>query len=168
MCFFVWVDAGTNWIETRVLAPRLLLPVVVFLLIGYADLLAGLSRRFAIRPLAVRVPLIVVMLASAFAIGALHARQQKPAAEALAATERIARERGITELGVVYEAEKAGVLFSGRVHRTNRAEATSAILLCNSQSGSYRAPGSGSLSCALPGYRVAHQAGTYSVLTREP
>ena len=115
---FRWDDvllfsSTPDQLDQRVLAPRSAVPVVVFLLIGYADLLARLSRRLTVRPLAVRAPLIAVVSAAALLIGVLPLRQQRPGGQALAAAERIARERGIGELGVIYEAEKVGVLFSG-------------------------------------------------------
>jgi hypothetical protein len=46
MCFYFFVDHGRTKIETLVLAPRLLLPAVAFLLVGYAEMAAGLAARF--------------------------------------------------------------------------------------------------------------------------
>ena len=98
MCVYFFVDTGTTWIETRILAPRLLLPVVVFLLIGYADLLARLARRITGHVTAVRVLLTAVALTVTLAISARHSRWQQAAGQALAAAERIARDRGVGEL----------------------------------------------------------------------
>jgi hypothetical protein len=166
MCFYFFIDVGTNWIESRIIGPRLLLPVVVFLLIGYAHVLARLSRRVTARALVI-LPLIAIATASALAIGFEHARQQRPAAEAVAAAERIARARGVTDLGIVPEAEKSGVMFPGRVRSVNRAAPTDAVLLCSIRGASHRAPlAAGALSCDLPGYRPAWQGDGFFVLTR--
>jgi hypothetical protein len=167
MCFYFFVDVGTNWVETRIIAPRLLLPVVVFLLVGYADVLAGLSRRMTRQTLAVRLPLIAIATVSALTIGFAHARQQRPAAEAIAAVEGIARARGVTDLGILPEAEKAGVMFSGRIRSVNRAAPAGAVLLCSVRAASHRAPlRPGALSCDLPGYRPVWQGDGFFVLTR--
>jgi hypothetical protein len=168
MCFYFFVDFGTNRLESLVLAPRLLLPVVVFLLIGYADLLARLVRRVTGRAAVVRALLAAGALSAAFAIGVRHARQQHPAGQALAAAERIARDRGVAELGLVADADKPGIMFSGRVSRADRAAPRQAVLLCSNRSASYRAPvPAGLLSCDLPGYRAAYQADGFFVMTRD-
>ena len=168
MCFYFFVDFGANRLESLVLAPRLLLPVIVFLLIGYADLLARLLRRVTGRAAIVRGLLIAGALSAAFAIGVPHARQQRPAGQALAAAERIARDRGVAEIGLVAEADKPGIMFSGRVSRADRTAPRQAVLLCSSRSASHRAPlPEGSQSCDLPGYRAAYQADGFFVMTRD-
>ena len=168
MCAYFFVDTGTSWIETRILAPRLLLPVVVFLLIGYADLLARLQRRLTGHVTAVRLLLVALVLTVTIAISARHSRWQQAAGQALAAAERIVHDRGAGELGVMPEADKPGVMFSGRVSRADRAAPTQAVLLCSSRSASHRAPlPEGSLSCEVRGYRAAYQADGFFVMTRD-
>ena len=168
MCFYFFVDFGTNRLESLVLAPRLLLPVIVFLLVGYADLLARLLRRVTGRAAVVRGLLITGALSAACAIGVRHARQQRPAGQALAAAERIARDRGVAEIGVLAEADKPGIMFSGRVSRADRADPRQAVLLCSTRSASHRFPlPAGSLSCDLRGYRAAYQADGFFVMTRD-
>jgi hypothetical protein len=142
--------------------------VVVFLLIGYADLLARLSRRFIGAGAVARGLVIAVALGAALAIGTRHARWQRDAGEALAAAARVARERGATEIGVVPEAEKVGVMFPGPARVADRDHPTQAVILCSDRAASYRAPlPPGALSCDLRGYRAVHEAGGFSVLTRD-
>jgi hypothetical protein len=167
MCFYFFVDYGTNWIETLVLAPRLLLPVIVFLLIGYGALLAQLARHLGARPALLRAALGAATMGGALVIGFRHARYQRPGAEALAGAERIARDAGVRELGVLPEADKVGVMFSGNVHFVDRRHPAGMLLLCNARSASYRAPlPEGTLSCVLPGYRLVERAGDFAVLQR--
>jgi hypothetical protein len=168
MCFYFFVDSGRSRLETLVLAPRLLLPVVVFLLVGYADMLAVLTRRFAGGSV-LRMLLVTASAASAVAIGVVHARWQRPAAAALTAAERIAREVGSDELAVTPEADKAGILFRGRVQRFDRAGTPAAVVLCSDRPASYRAAGTAAstLSCELQGYRPRFRDGGFSVLVRD-
>jgi hypothetical protein len=168
MCFYFFVDGGRSRLETLILAPRLLLPVVVFLLIGYADLLADLTRRLAGGPV-LRLFLVAASPASAVAIGVVHARWQRPAAAALAATERITREVGSDELGVTPEADKAAIVFPGRVQRFDRAGKPATVVLCSDRPASYRAaaPASSTLTCELPGYRPRFRDGGFTVLVRD-
>jgi hypothetical protein len=168
MCFYFFVDTGTSWMETMVLSPRLILPAVVFLLIGYAEVLARAARRVTRRLLPVRAALIGGSLVAALAIGVRHVRQQRPAGDAIAAAERVARARAVTELGILPQAEKPGIMFSGRISRADRRAPAQALLLCSSRAASHRAPlSAGELSCDLPGYRAAWQGEGFFVLARD-
>ena len=167
MCFYFYVDYGTNRLETLVLAPRLLLPVIAFLLIGYGDLLASLSRRFGVGPIMLRVAMPAAALVAVLAVSLRHQRFQRPGAEALATAQRIARDAGIPELGVLPNADKVGIMFPGDVRAAYGAHPTGALLLCSGRSASYRAPlPEGTLSCDLPGYRAAARVGDFSILKR--
>jgi len=168
MCFYFFVDHGRSRLETLILAPRLLLPVVVFLLIGYADLLAALTRRLAGGPV-LRVLLVAASTAAAVAIGVVHARWQRPASAALAAAERIAHEVASDTLGVMPEADKAAIVFRGRIQRFDRDRAPAVVVLCSDHPSSYRATASATavVSCELPGYRPRFNDGGFSVLVRD-
>jgi hypothetical protein len=167
MCAYFFVDSGTNRIETLVLSPRLLLPVVVFLLIGYADLLARFIGRLRAGVPAQRMLLIAATSGMAATVGFVHARWQRPAGQALAAAERIARADGIQELGVLPQAEKTGVLYAGATRAVRPADPKGSLLLCSSRSASYRAPlPAGTLSCDLAGYQSVFQADQFYVLRR--
>jgi hypothetical protein len=166
MCAYFFVDRGNTWIESLILAPRLLLPVVAFLLVGYADILARLFARRSMKA-ALRVLLVGVVGTAALSIGIRHQSWQRPAGQAVAAAERIARASGIHELGVLPEAEKAGILFSGATRTADPAHPTGELLLCSGHGSSHRAPlPPGTLSCDLPGYAAVYQADDFAVLKR--
>jgi hypothetical protein len=149
-----------------VLSPRLILPVVAFLLVGYGALLDELARRFLgarafddagrARPWLgiVLVALPVVVCAG---VSARHASFQAPMGRALAIASGVADARG-HELGLTENASKVGVLYHGRTtmyDETNRP----AVVLCNEGSGSHRFGGDHQ-SCALAGYHeIGREAG---------
>jgi hypothetical protein len=167
MCFYFFVDRGTTWVESLVLSPRLLLPVVVFLLVGYAELLARVAARLAANDRWVRPLLIAGTASIALAVSARHHRWQAPMADARAAAERIARQVGSAELGLAPESAKAGLLFPGPTPLVSMADATVPVVLCSTRSASYRAP-DGVFSCDAPGYRVDYSSGGFEVLVRVP
>jgi len=168
MCFYFFVDSGTNRLETWVLAPRLLLPVVVFLLVGYGHLLAGLMRRWRALDQIAGGVLIAMTVTLALAVSSRHHRWQIPMGEALEAAQRIAGQTGVRELGVLEQAAKAGVLFPGRVRLVASTEAQAALVLCSDHAASYRQRDrEGPYSCRLPGHHAAHRGGGFEVLVRD-
>jgi hypothetical protein len=150
MCFFFFVDRGRGFVDTLVLSPRLILPSVAFLMIGYLDLLAslverapGLDRRLL--PLTMVVPSLVCL-----AIAGRHRGWQAPQAAALAEASRAVAQHHAPELGIAGEASKAAILFRGDVSVAtpdNRPK----VVLCATASASYRSPGTVS-DCRLEGY----------------
>jgi hypothetical protein len=168
MCVYFFVDSGTNWVETWVLAPRLLLPVVVFLLIGYAHLLAGLARRLTGRRWIVDGGLIIAAGAMALAVSWRHHRWQVPMGRALEAAQGLATQIGASQLDVLPQAVKAGVLFPGDVRMIEPRDANGPVVLCSDHSASYRlGVRDGRYACSLPGYRSAFQEGGFEVLARD-
>lgn len=169
MCSYFFVDRGTSRLESLVLSPRLLLPVVVFLLVGYADLLAAGLRRF---PLSDRVvgPLLIAGAASgAVAVGIAHRRWQAPMGMARRAAEQIVRRVGSNELGLAPQAVKAGLLFPGPTPVASIGNSEAAVVLCSDHSASYRAPDDGgNYNCSAPGYHSEYRSGGFEILVRTP
>ena len=168
MCFYFFVDFGTTRLETLILAPRLVLPIVSFLLVGYADLLATLARRFLRGERFTALVLVAGTAAMVLVIDIRHRRWQAPMAEALRAATDATRDLGVHELGLTPEAAKAGLLFSGPTSFVERSNPKTAVVLCTVRSASYREPSDGPYSCALPGYRSYRRVGDYDVLVRQP
>jgi hypothetical protein len=167
MCFYFFVDHGTTWIESLVLSARLILPVVVFLLIGYAHLLARAVARLRGSERMVG-PIVIAGTASiALVISERHSRWQAPMAEARAAAERIGRQVGARELGLAPQAAKAGMLFPGATPIVSMTETKLPVVLCSNRPASYRAHDA-VYSCAAPGYRVDYRVGDFEVLVRVP
>lgn len=163
MSMYWFVDWGRNALETMVLAPRLILPVVSMLLVGYADLLAGVSLR---RPISARlagVAVASVVLLAASAISAVHARWQRPAAAGLAAAAAVAARTPRRELALTPAARKAGLLYDGSTVNFDPKDRRASVVLCSTVSDSHRLDKT-HFDCEYPGYRVATQAGGFKVL----
>jgi hypothetical protein len=147
-----------------ILSPRLILPAVSFLLIGYADLLAGLAARLpslrpAQAPLLIGVPALIGLT-----ISVRHHRMQEPNAVALAAATTVASQVGETELGLSESAFKAGMLFNGRTSSVEGGHRP-AVILCNTHSASYR-KAEYAIRCELPGYDARVDGDGFRVLVR--
>ena len=168
MCFYFFVDFGTTWVESLVLSPRLLLPVVVFLLGGYAQVGAAVVGRISGSDRWRGAVLAVGTAAITLFVAARHARWQAPMADARRAAEQIAKELGSDELGVAPQAAKAGLLFPGRTPFVAPSNANTRVVLCSHRSASYRAPNDGAYSCAFPGYRSHVRVGDFEILVRDP
>jgi hypothetical protein len=164
MCFYFFVDTSTNWIESWVLAPRLLLPVVVFLLIGYAHLLASLARLAGADRW--MLPLLAVgTVALALAVSLRHQEWQRPMGAAIEAAKRISAQTGVRELASLPQAAKAAIMFPGPVRYADPRATHERLVLCSVHGASYRLRHrEGAYSCALPGYRVEYRAAGYEVL----
>jgi len=168
MCFYFFVDTGRNGLETLILSPRLILPVVAFLLIGYADGLATLAARFgkaASPPHLFAALLMVAPALVAVAISARHRRWQEPNAAALAATSDLTATLGVHELGLNAAALKAGLLYPGHTALVRGARNAPEVVLCKTRSPSYRAPDE-RLNCDLPGYEERLDITNFRVLVR--
>jgi hypothetical protein len=163
LCYF-FVDRGNTWLETIVLAPRLLLPVVSVLVVGYADLLAGLTGEPSERRW-IGALLVAATLSSELAVTLVHVRWQRPMAQALATAAPIVDREGAGELALTWSAEKLGLLYDGRTV-TYDARAHQAVVLCSTVSTSHRAT-KRSMACAYEGYRVAAEGEGFRVLVRE-
>jgi hypothetical protein len=137
MLFYVWVDWAPTWIESIVMSERLILPIVAFLLIGYA---AGLSRLVArLRLTAVaNVILVVAPAVVAFKIGARHRLWQEPMQQARDAATSLARQLGSDELGLTYSSSKAGLLFPGKTSWIVKDGPRPPVFLCATHGNSYR------------------------------
>jgi hypothetical protein len=167
MCFYFFVDSGTTWVESLVLAPRLLLPVVVFLLIGYADLISSGLRRVLGHDARAGTVLICGTAAIVAAVSVEHSRWQAPMAEARRAAERIVAHLGANELGLAPQAVKAGLLFDGPTPVVSMSDTSLPVVLCNERSASHRAPDDGTnSSCEAPAYRSDYRVGGFHVLVR--
>ncbi|HET6284001.1 MAG TPA: hypothetical protein VFH73_23800 [Polyangia bacterium] len=165
MSFYYFVDFGTNWFESLVLSPRLILPVIAFLMIGYTNALAALWERLGRRQRSAVPVLLLLPALIALGIGTRHRKWQEPMAKALAAASVIARRVGAPELWLTDNACKAGLLYDGP---TRLLDATSnpAVILCSTRPASYRQP-MGTYTCDLPGYRSEAAADGFEVLVRK-
>jgi hypothetical protein len=171
MSFYFFVDRGRSWVDTLVLGPRLILPAVAFLLIGYADLLAGLAaRRPWLRPV-VSAALVVAPAALALAISIRHHRWQEPQGAALATATRLTAEAHSQELGMTIGAEKVGVLFPGHTSwvlgpKAARRPTAPPVVICSARTWSYRSPDV-PMRCELPGYADRVTQGDFHFLVRQ-
>jgi hypothetical protein len=165
-CYF-FVDRGRSALESLVLAPRLLLPALVFLMIGYADLVAGLAARLPrFGRAAVNPTLVLIAVLNAALLSARHRRWQEPGGQALDAAVRASDRIGTRELALVGAAFKVGLLYPGRVS-VFRAGASPAppLILCGAQSESYRAP-TDTFDCTVAGYDDQVEPGGFHLLVR--
>ncbi len=167
MCVYFFVDHGRSFVETLLLSPRLILPAVAFLLIGYADLLAALWNKLASdAPSPVLVAVVPALLA--VPIAARHQAWQRADARALALATSAVAASGEHELGLTATAAKSGLLFPGKtVEVTDGARPK--VVLCGTHYPSYRDADNpaGGYDCTLPHYRTLDAVGTSVVLGRE-
>jgi hypothetical protein len=167
MCCYFFVDVGRNWLETLLLAPRLVLPVVVLLLIGYGDLLAaGAARIVGLRRVVVAV-LVILPAVVGLGLSARHRRWQAPAGTALATASRLAGELGVNELGMTESAAKVGVLYRGHSSWILNGQGGAPLVLCSSQSWSYRSS-ERPVPCRIPGYDTKFAHDDFHFLVRRP
>jgi hypothetical protein len=164
MCFYFFVDSGTSTVESLVLAPRLLIPVVAFLLLGYAQLLAQVAQKSSRLSKVVRPALVTATVLSTLAISVRHHRWQAPMAAARRSAEQALVQIGGRELAVLPQAAKVGLLYSGRARIVTGPRLDGPVVLCSERSASHRSPGDGPYSCDFPGYRVAARSGDFKVL----
>jgi hypothetical protein len=174
MCVYFFADSGPSRLETLALSPRLILPSVAFLLVGYCAWVDDLSHRLLgarafdaagrVRPwlgaVIMAAPLVVCGVASA-----RHARLQEPMARALTVASGLADARGGGVLGITENAGKVGVLYHGHPTLFDARMNRPAVVLCNESSFSYRVA-AGPSSCRLEGYREIGREGGYVVLIR--
>jgi hypothetical protein len=163
MSLYRFVDTGRTPLETLFLAPRLILPVVAFLLVGWARLVDGIAVRCHLAPWITPVLLVAAPIA-AHAAGSMHARLLEPASEARTAAEAIVPARSADVLGVTPNAFKAGVLSRLPVRAVVPGAPAPAVVLCSSEADSARSPAPAS-DCDVPGYEAAWKGGRFAVLT---
>jgi hypothetical protein len=152
---YFFVDWGVGFLDSVVLSRRLILPVVAFLLVGYAELLAQFFGRLPLARVA-RVAVVVMPALLALGLGLKHRQWQEPSYRALNRAEAWTQKIGDQELGITPSAFKIGLLYPGRtVFVTGEGDrATPNLVLCHGDAGSYRMGGV-RYSCEIPGYRVA-------------
>ena len=166
MTFYYFVDSGRSPLESLVLAPRLTLPAVAILSVGWLALVDTLV------PLRLNRLIAIVLLAGCaavpFGIGLLHRRWQEPMGAALDAAEVQMALRHSGTLGVTPSAFKAGVMARKSVVAvTHDAPDSVAVILCSNESESYRAAAPRA-ACAFEGFAESFANGPYRVLVRQP
>jgi hypothetical protein len=186
MCVYVWADSGVTRVETLVLSPRLILPVIAFLLIGYAAWLDGLLGRLrrsapgdgppstpggapnapALAPAWLAAGLLTVTLASGGALSYVHWRQQQAMGIVLDVASAVADAHGERTLGVTPNALKAGVLHNGPTTLFDPVSNRTAAVLCAEVSASHRAR-EAHFSCRFPGYHPINSRDGFFALARD-
>lgn len=164
MSSYFFVDVGRNRMETMILSPRLILPTVAFLLIGYADALAVVAERVSRWRLWYTSIVVVAPALIALAISVRHYGWQKKNAEGLDAAAAIAAELGVHELGLTEPAMKGGMLYPGRTASVGSGRDLK-VVLCHKRSSSYR-EGESSVPCELPQYDTRIEGDEFRVLVR--
>ncbi len=137
MSFYVWVDWAPTWSESVVMSERLILPIVTFLMIGYAAGLSRLAARLHLTAVA-KLLLVVAPAVVAFKIGSRHHLWQQPMQEARQAATALAQQVGSNELGLTYASSKAGLLFPGKTTWIVKNGPRPPVLLCATHGNSYR------------------------------
>jgi hypothetical protein len=155
-CYF-FVDSAPSFAESAVLAERLLLPSVVLLLVGYADLLASGAWTRRLLPVVALAPAVIGTL-----IGLKHCSWQADAPGALADARMEMSRLHSTALGLNYAATKVGLLFDGPVTLVTAQSPQPQVLMCNTGDASYRG-GKLTAECPHDGYTLAHRRGTFEV-----
>lgn len=164
MSLYRFVDTGATFLQTLFLAPRLILPVVAFLLAGWGALLDRVAERWGFVRFAVGILLVAAPVA-AYGTGALQADLHRFPAEARRVAEREAALRGAAVLGLTPNAFKAGVLSNLPVRAVVPASAPTPVVLCSTERASVRLPGR-SNDCDLPGYERLRRVDSFLVLAR--
>jgi hypothetical protein len=162
MTGYFFVDWGRTWLESLVLAPRLILPVVSLLLVGYADLLAGLARGREPQLLAA---VCAAAVGCAAAVSLVHRRWQEPLARALASAAQLADREGAQRLALTGPALKQGLLYAGETLLFDATTNNAAVVLCGTQTASHRLA-TEHIACSYRGYRVAAAGEGFAVLVR--
>lgn len=168
MSVFFYVDWGLGRIDTLVLSRRLILPVVAFLLVGYADLIAGVAQRLSLERWG-RLALVGLPAVLALAISLKHRQWQAPSARALLRAESWTSQVGTRELGLTPTSRKVGLLYSGRTVLILEGQEGPAVVLCGTADPSYRL-GNIRYPCALRGYETVEslEGEGYEILMRSP
>ncbi len=164
MATYYFVDTGRIWVETMILSPRLILPAVAFLLIGYADALAAVAERIArgrrwYTPAVIVAPAII-----ALAISVKHAGWQKKNAGGREAAAAVAAELGVHEIGLTEPALKDGMLYPGKTVAVGSGHDPK-VVLCHKNASSYR-EGQSAVPCELPRYDIKLDGDEFRVLVR--
>lgn len=107
--------SGRDLVGNGVLSERLILPVVAFLLLGYAAGLARLTERLRVSGAANVLLLLLPQRSPSRLAGAAVWQPMRAAAESLT------RQLGSHELAMNYAASKAGLLFPGKTVRLSPA-----------------------------------------------
>lgn len=164
MCCFSFVDSGRNALESLVVAPRLILPAVVFLLVGWIDAVA--SRVEAVVPRRV-IPwsIAACLLVATVATGVALAPLERTRREALSVAENALRARGGSLLGLGDGAFEAGLLTTSAVVWAAPGARDADVVLCATEIESLRTS-LRSNSCTLDGYEELSAIGPYRVLGR--
>jgi hypothetical protein len=173
MCLYFFADTGANRLETLILSPRLILPVVAFLLLGYGAWLDDVADRAFGRgsPGAVSRPwltaaLVALPVAVAAGVSLRHRDDQRAMGEVRAVASARADARAGGALGITENACKAGVLHDGPTTIFDATSNRTEVVFCSEISASHRARGE-HYSCDVPGYHVVAARDGFFALERD-
>jgi hypothetical protein len=170
MCAYFFADTGVGWLETFVLSPRLILPVVAFLLIGYASWIADLAARVrgsapvaergeaqvrlsTSTPVWLSVALVALPVACAAGVSLRHRRYQRAMGAVREVASAVADAQGERTLGVTANAWKAGLLHDGPTTLFDPVSNRTTAVFCSEVSASHR-ENMRAASCSFPGYHT--------------
>lgn len=170
MSIYFFVDWGRNWADSLVLSQRLILPAVVFLMVGYviclSDLLSAAKRKFGAWIGTVCMAALILFPASVGqAIGSRHRRWQEAMHQGLVAVTEVAREIGTDRIALTPDALKYGLLFRGTTSMYLADRENPDAVLCATKNTSYRV-WEVDYSCVIPGYERVRSIPGSDVLVR--
>lgn len=161
---YYFIDRGRSILETLVVGPRLALPAVGILLVGWTLGLSQITRRLPSALLATGC--IVLPLAVQGGVAAHQARVLDEVGRTRSTVDRIARLRGAVAVDVTPAALKA-LTFSPLEVRSVASPTDAEIFVCATRVPSWREPGI-TVRCDTPaGWTVAEAIGPFLIQTRD-
>ena len=185
MAIYYFVDWGRSSVDSLVLSQRLILPAIVFLMIGYAALLSDLCLHLEARwgpwvGSTTLAGLLILPGLAGYAISSRHRRWQEPMRQALASVSEVAASLGTNRIALTPSALKYGLMFNGltTLQPSERAllaegpdrkdldgQPLAEVILCGTKNTSYRVLSS-DLSCVTKGYETVRAFAGCEILVR--
>jgi hypothetical protein len=165
MTAYYFVDSGRTSLESLVLAPRLILPGVAILLLGWLDAV-GRWVPPKWHALAAGVLVALCVMAPSY-VGVAHRRLQEPMRAALAGAEALVSSQESPLLGVSETAFKAGVMATSKIVAvTLYVPREVSVILCSVEGESHRSAPQAA-ACGFDGFEEAAAEGPYRILVRD-
>jgi len=156
-----WFVDRAPGLANLIVAPRLILPAVAFLLLGYVDIVGGIAERLGVTRLACWI-VVVLAPAVALSLGIVHGQREAPMVRARAAAMHTAEDYPAGPIGVTFPAMKTGMLIPSEILWFGTGDSRPCVVLCNTASESLRNPGS--FDCGSEGYDEEIRIDSYTIL----